>query len=90
MNHIASLRVVIQAIFREVYDNSFPGACRQYVARRQDDFGAFARQPGIHARIGRYQLQVTEIMRLGDRREGIFVTAFDHAHLADDILTRRR
>ncbi|WP_369603027.1 hypothetical protein AAIA72_10080 [Hahella sp. SMD15-11] len=54
----------------------------------QGDDGAFARQPGIDARIGQYQGVVAQIVGVGQIGKGVFITGSVGCDFTDEALTR--
>ncbi|MCY1547095.1 hypothetical protein D9M68_831290 [compost metagenome] len=90
MHHVLPFRVIVQTVLGEVDNDAFPRPRRQDVAGRQDDLGAGAREPGVHARVGGNHFQVAEVIGHAYIGEGVFILGLDHLDLADDIFARRR
>src|SRR5690606_6582572 len=90
MHHVLPFREVVQTILGQVDHDALARARRQHVTRRQDDFAALTRQPGVDARVGCDHFQIAEIVCRTQIGEGVLVLGLDHLYLADHVLTWRR
>ena len=64
---------VVQAVFRQVDNNTLAPGIRKHILPRQGDQGAFPREPGVDTGIGLHQLQVPQRQAVADARKGILV-----------------
>ncbi len=86
-HRMTTLGVVVHAVFGDVDDDAFARSGRQDEARRQDDLGTGAGQPGVDAWIGRHHLGVAQVVLLAEVGEGVFVGGLDDLNLADHVFT---